>query len=180
MSISSGALTGPAWYVVHTKSKQESVAKENLERQQFTTYLPRVRTLLRRRGKLQPIIEPFFPRYIFVRFDRDNDDWAPIRSTRGVIGVVRFDGVARPVPESFIETMRANENPESLQMMEEAEWRPGQSVVIEQGPFAGYRGIFKKRTSEERVILLLNIVGKQTQVALPRRDLQLPRYASAR
>ncbi|MEX0902108.1 MAG: transcription/translation regulatory transformer protein RfaH [Pseudohongiellaceae bacterium] len=168
---------GPAWYVVHTKARLETVARDHLERQQFQTYLPLIKTTRRLRGKLATLIEPFFPRYLFVFLDQEQDDWSPIRSTKGVVCLVRFNGVARPVPTALITTMKHNEDGERLQQLPSRDWQPGEAVAIEAGPFAGHSGIFESRNSEHRVFLLLNIIGKQTRVSLPWSQIQVRRFA---
>lgn len=166
-----------AWFVVYTKPRQEQVALENLARQQFETYCPNVATTKRRKGQLISLIEPFFPRYIFLRFNLESDNWAPVRSTRGVSGLVRFGGVPRQVPSQLIRALKANENTEQLQCITAKAWKPGDVVEIEQGPFAGYRCIFQAERSTDRVAVLLHIVGKQTRATLLKQDLQIPQFA---
>ena len=47
-----------------------------------------------------------FPRYLFLWAVPGQDDLRPVRSTRGVVGLVRFGGELRPVPESVITELR--------------------------------------------------------------------------
>lgn len=166
-----------AWFVVYTKPRQEQVALENLARQNFEAYCPSIALTKRRKTQLVSLIEPFFPRYIFLRFNLKSDNWAPVRSTRGVSGLVRFGGVPREVPEQLIRALKANENTEQLQRITPKTWKPGDVVEIEQGPFAGYRCIFQAERSTDRVAVLLNIVGKQTRAMLLKQDLQVPQFA---
>jgi len=166
-----------AWFVVYTKARQEQVALENLARQNFEAYCPNIAITKRRKGELISQIEPFFPRYIFLRFNLQTDNWAPVRSTRGVSGLVRFGGVPRQVPASLIRMLRQNEDPLHLQQIMPRTWMQGDVVEIEQGPFAGYSCIFQAERSVDRIAVLLNIVGKQTRVTLLKQDLQLPQFA---
>ena len=94
------------WYVVYTKARQEDVALENLQRQGFEAYLPRWKVTKRKQSLLSSLIEPFFPRYLFIHMARSQDNWAPIRSTRGVCGLVRFGGSPNPVPDDFIKMLK--------------------------------------------------------------------------
>lgn len=165
------------WFVVYTKAQLEVTAQEHLTRQNFETYLPMVETRKRRQGQLVSMIKPFFPRYLFVRFNRDTDDWSPVRSTRGVCGLVKFDGVPKPVPSSLINGLKRNEDEEQLQRYKQPDWQPGDEVAIEQGPFAGYSCIFQQRRSADRVAVLLNIVNKPTRATLNVEDLQIPQFA---
>jgi len=164
------------WFVVYTKARHEDVALQNLERQGFEVYLPLVETLKRKKGLQVSVITPFFPRYLFVRFDCSADDWGPIRSTRGVCGLVKFGGLPKPVPPQLIEILKNSENSERIQTIELPCWKPGEEVAIEQGPLAGYSCIFMERRSGDRVAVLLNIVGKASQTVLPIQDLQIPQF----
>ena len=165
------------WFVVYAKARQEDVALQNLERQQFHCYLPRIQLSKRRNGQIVPIIEPFFPRYLFVRLALQDQDWAPIRSTRGVCGLVKFEGVPKRIPKQFISLLKENEDSQFLQRVIDKSWKIGDQVNIEQGPFAGYQCVFQQKRSADRVSVLLDMVGKPTRVTLLKDDLQLPQYA---
>ncbi len=165
------------WYVIYTKPRQEAVGALHLERQQFEVYFPRIDVTKRHKNELTTGIEPFFPRYIFIKLDINHDDWSPIRSTRGVTGLVRFEGVPKPVPSLLIDALMENESSENLQKITKKTWKPGDSVAIEQGPFAGYNCIFQKQGSADRVYVLLNIIGKPTRTTLSKQDLQIPQFA---
>src|SRR5450759_2270221 len=93
------------WYAVCCKPRQEAVAEENLLRQGFHVYLPRIRIRQRRRGQWLDAVEVLFPRYIFIRIDPLRRTTAPVRSTRGVIGLVRFGGQPAVVPDSVMEAL---------------------------------------------------------------------------
>lgn len=164
----------PSWYAIYTKPRQENIAEFNLLNQQFEVFLPRHAVEKRRQQHIVSQIEPFFPRYLFVRFHETRDDWGPIRSTRGVSNLVRFNGRPRSVPEQLISLLQSNENEHGLQRVSRASWKSGDEVEIEAGPFAGYRCIFEAVRSSERVSVLLNIVGKQTRAVLDRQDLAIP------
>ena len=82
-----------SWYVVATKLRQETVALQNLKRQSYEVFLPQITLRKRRRGKWQEVIEPLFPGYLFVALEAGVDDAAPIRSTLGCVGLVRFGAV---------------------------------------------------------------------------------------
>ena len=80
------------WYAVCCKPRQESVAEDNLLRQGFHVYLPRIRIRQRRRKQWLDAVEVLFPRYVFIRIDPLRRSTAAVRSTRGVVGLVRFGG----------------------------------------------------------------------------------------
>lgn len=151
------------WYLVYAKPKKEELARVNLERQGYPTYLPKMRTPRRRQGRRIIRVEPMFPRYLFIHLDTETDNWAPIRSTLGVVNLVRFGMFPSPVPDDLIATLHAREDSEGIQDLPLHTFEEGQKVRIEDGPFMGYEGIFLAQTSQERVMILLDIVGKQAR-----------------
>lgn len=154
------------WYLVYSKPRQEEVASRNLRQQGFDTYLPRVRTTRRRAGRRVGVVDALFPRYLFVRLDRARDNWAPIRSTIGVTSLVRFGNDPAEVPESLVRYLREREDESGMQIVDVGRLRPGQSVRVEEGPLAGYEGIFLARTGRDRVVVLLNILGRNARLEL--------------
>lgn len=161
-----------AWYLVYSKPQQERVALENLERQEYSTYLPLVRSRKRRQTRVVQVTEPMFPRYLFVHLSDTTDDWGPIRSTLGVSNLVRFGNDAARVPDGLVETLRAREDEEGLQPVDTPEFRRGDRVRIAEGAMAGYEAIFEVRSSRERVILLLELAGKLARLELREADLE--------
>lgn len=157
------ASTDKHWYLVHSKPRQEQVAKEHLERQGYGTYLPLLRTPRRRNGRRIIRIEPMFPRYFFIRLDTETDNWAPIRSTVGVSTLVRFGMMPTPVPDELIEALRQRDDSAGVQDLPLHKFESGQQVRIEEGPFMGYEGIFLAESSQQRVLVLLDIVGKSAK-----------------
>lgn len=155
--------TEKRWYLVYAKPKKEELARVNLERQGYPAYLPMMRTPRRRSGRRIIRVEPMFPRYLFIHLNTDTDNWAPIRSTLGVVNLVRFGMFPSPVPDDLVAALRARDNASGVQEIPLSTFKEGQRVRIEDGPFVGYEGIFLAHTSEERVTILLDIVGKQAR-----------------
>jgi transcriptional antiterminator RfaH len=166
------AATDKNWYLVFTKPRQERVARTNLLRQGYETYLPLTRELRRHHGRRMTLIVPMFPRYLFVRLDTETDNWAPIRSTLGVVSLVRFGPQPARVPDDLIGLLRAREDREGLQVLPPEAFRPGARVRVKAGGLAGYEGIFLARTGRERVLILLDILGRDTRASVAVRDLE--------
>ena len=162
-----------SWYLVATKPQSEFKAKENLLRQCYEIYLPLVQTSHRRNGKNIKRTEAFFPRYLFISLDKETDNWSAIRSTLGVTGIVRFGGMPAVVPENLIANLKKNENEFGLQSFEKKELKQGDKVEIIDGLFQGCKAVYQKMKSTERVSVLLNIVGKNTQVTLSVHELEI-------
>jgi transcriptional antiterminator RfaH len=76
----------PSWYVVHTHPHAEAKAAAHLERQGYSTYLPRYLKCRRHARRIEIVPAPLFPRYLFVTIDRLRQRWRSIQSTVGDIG----------------------------------------------------------------------------------------------
>jgi len=150
-----------AWYLIYSKPQQERLALDNLERQGYPSYLPLIRNRRRRNGRYVSLIEPMFPRYLFVHLSDQTDNWGPIRSTIGVANLVRFGMRAARVPDSLIETMRERDE-DGIQLLTPPELKPGDHVRIVEGVMAGYEAIFQAKTGKERVVLLLMLAQDRT------------------
>jgi len=155
-----------AWYLVYTKPRQENVAKENLLRQDYHIYLPITKVSRRRQNTYQLITEPFFPRYLFINLNTVVDNWGPIRSTRGVAKLVRFGEEAPRVPVELIEYLKDEETQRLTKTSTVPQFRKGDRVTIMDSFFAGYEGIFEEKNSEQRVSVLLNIIGAINRIKL--------------
>ncbi len=154
------------WYLVYAKPRQERVARTNLERQGYETYLPLSRETKRRRGRATEVIAPLFPRYLFIHLDSQTDDWGPIRSTLGVVSLVRFAYQPAQVPDDLVAALRARENAEGLVAIPRDVFKRGGRVRITDGSFMGYEGIFLAPTGRDRVVILLDIMGKLTRATV--------------
>lgn len=154
------------WYLVYTKPRQEQVAQLNLTRQGYETYLPLLRELRRRQGRRRTVVAPMFPRYLFVHLDRKTDNWGPIRSTLGVVSVVRFGQEPARVPLDLIDYLRSHEDAEGIHAYSPDEYRPGSRVRVVEGGLMGFEGVFLAKSSHDRVVVLLEIMGKAARTTL--------------
>ena len=157
------------WYAVCCKPRQEAVAEANLLRQDFHTYLPRIRIRQRRRGQWLDAVEVLFPRYIFIRIDPLLRSTATVRSTRGVVGMVRFGGQPAVVPDAVMDALREREDAASgLHQDKRPLFNAGEAIKLVDGPLAGMQGVFTQTDGDKRVIVLLELLGKVNKVTLSR------------
>ena len=157
------------WYAVCCKPRQEAVAEENLLRQGFHVHLPRIRIRQRRRGQWTDAVEVLFPRYIFIRVDPLLRSTACVRSTRGVVGMVRFGGQAAVVPDAVMDALRQREDAVSgLHQDERPLFNAGEAIKLMDGPLAGMEGVFTQQDGDKRVIVLLELLGKANKISVSR------------
>ena len=158
--------TSRSWYLVYCKPRQEAVARENLERQGYKTYLPFMREVRRRKARRVAATTPMFPRYLFVHLSNTADNWAPIRSTLGVASLIRFGQNAARVPDDLIAALKSREDADGVQILPVEQYKTGSRVRITQGSFAGYEGIFQASSGRDRVTVLLDILGRNARTVV--------------
>lgn len=151
----------PRWYLIHCKAREESRALEHLERQGFECYRPLRVVEKWRLGRKQRVTESLFPRYLFICLDDVNDNWYPIRSTRGVDKIVRFNDRAVPVADDLIAGIRARLADGTF---EKPYLKAGERVQIMKGPFSHLEAIFVAGDGNERCVLLLTLLNQDQEV----------------
>ena len=156
-----------AWYCVKTQPKREHVAAASLRaRMCVEVFCPRITYLKKTvRGKVK-FTEALFPGYVFSRVDVAVR-YRHLISLHGVTSVVRYGTYFPVVPTIFIEELRASLGEETYQA-EEPELRPGDEVVVTEGPFKNFEAVIKGEVpATKRVALLLDFLGRQVEIDLP-------------
>ena len=157
---------GVGWYVVHTKPRQEKLAVSHLDRQGYETYLPMIEERRRKENRYQVQSVPMFPRYLFIRLTPTAASTAPIRSTIGCCGLVRFGNELAQLAAPIITHLRARERANGG-VSRAPEWPVGSPLRVTDGPFLGMDATFLSRSAAERVIVLMEMLGREQQVELP-------------
>jgi transcriptional antiterminator RfaH len=157
------------WYLVYTKPSNEKIAQQNLSRQGYQVYLPRLVQRLRRPAGWVEQIVPLFPRYVFLQLNEGDQSLGPVRSSVGVSSVVRFGTRYAVVPDWVIRDLHARADTSSglHHMVPVRGLVPGAGVRITAGAFDGIEGIFEREAGMERVVVLLNLLGQDASVRIP-------------
>jgi len=150
-----------AWYVVHTKPRQEGRALENLQNQGFTCFLPTMQVQKLRNQRVQVVTEPMFSRYLFIQLDDQTQNWGPIRSTLGVSKLVSFGPQPAKVPPEFVAFLK-EAPPETLERM----FAPGDTVKVAAGPLQGLEGKYLAHDGETRAFVLIELLGQPQKIAM--------------
>jgi transcriptional antiterminator RfaH len=154
---------GVRWYLIQSKPRQTQRAEENLARQGYCTYLPVIGVERLIRGRRTRVEAPLFPNYLFIRLNHWNDNWYPIRSTRGVAKLVSFGDEPLPVADRLIAEIARRIAAREV----EPAFRPGEPVKMIDGPLRGLDAIFAAQRDDERVVLLIDLLQRQLRVTVP-------------
>ena len=161
------------WLVAYTKPRQEQVAFQNLERQNFEVYLPQYKKFKNTALGSVPVFEPMFPRYIFFRPRQATHSIETVRSTKGVSHLVRFGfepGVVSADMVATIQAFEAEQNQASLFDM--SNFKAGQRVKLMHVALGNMEGLVQS-VSSKRVAVLLEILGRYTLVQLDHHQLEV-------
>ena len=152
------------WYVLRIKPHKEWTVYNLLQNEdKLNVYFPSIR--VKPKNPRASKVRPYFPGYMFVQVDLENQGDNALRWTPGTHGLVRFGDEPAVVPEHFILELR-----KQLARIEAEAERPqpplrkGDRVRIVSGPFAGYEGIFDTQLSgRDRVQILLAFLNSTPQ-----------------
>ena len=155
------------WYVVHTQPNAESRADEHLRRQGYVTFLPKLLKRRRHARKTEMVGRPLFPRYMFVQLDTERQGWHAIRSTFGVANLLTGENGPLPVHDGIVDSLLARRNEDGYFLPQpECKFSPGDAIRVVEGIFASAFGFFEGMSDSERVLVLLEMLGRRVRVSL--------------
>jgi transcription antitermination factor NusG len=149
------------WYVAHSKPRSEELLWKQFCMRNLETYYPciKVQTVNPRARQVQP----YFPSYLFVRVDLDLIGRSTLNWLPGGAGLVSFGDEPAFVPDNLVYAIK--KQVENLNVISETSATPlckGDNVVIHDGAFAGYEGVFDIQLSgTDRVRILLSLVNNR-------------------
>lgn len=172
------------WYVIHSYSGYENKVKANLETRIqsmhmedriFEVHIPMEDVVEFKGGKKVTVPKKVFPGYILVRMSLDDDSWYAVRNTPGVTGFVAGNA-QKPTPLSRREVERflgVQEEEDKGKPRFKPEWDVGEQVRVVTGPFADFNGTIEElNVDQQKVVVLVNIFGRDTPVELGFEDIQ--------
>jgi transcriptional antiterminator NusG len=172
------------WYVIHSYSGYENKVKANLEARIqsmhmedriFEVHIPMEDVVEFKGGKKVTVPKKVFPGYLLVRMSLDDDSWYAVRNTPGVTGFVAGNA-QKPTPLSRREVERFlgfHKEEEKAKPRFRPEWEVGEQVRVVTGPFADFNGIIEEiNIDQQKVVVLVNIFGRDTPVELGFEDIQ--------
>lgn len=149
------------WYLIKTKHRQEKIAIQNLENQGYEAFCPI--------AKINNRLTVLFPSYLFVQLNEKTQNWSPINSTKGVLHFVKFGLNFAKVSISVIEFIKTNQHITTEKLKNLNKLKSGDKVQISDGPFKNCVAIFKSYKPDERVILLMNLLGREQSLSIKKK-----------
>ncbi len=177
------AMTEPAkatakkWYVMHTYSGYEQKAKAALEERVRAlkmehkigeVLVPVERVVeLGKGGQRKTTTRKFFPGYIFVNMELDDETWHVIKNTPKVTGFVGHATMPPEVSESEVRGITLQMQEGALKPKPKVLFEAGEAVKVVDGPFQDFNGTVEEvRPEKGKVRVLISIFGRATPVEL--------------
>jgi transcriptional antiterminator NusG len=164
------------WYVIHAQTGQELRVRSSLEtkiRQGGAEgsigpiLVPTERVAEIRGGKKRVSERKFFPGYLLVHMEMNDENWHLIRATTGVTGFIGAGRQPLPLSEEDVN--------EILRQTEERKEKPsprvmfakGERVRVIEGPFTNFTGAIEEvNTQRGKLKVMVSIFSRQTPVEL--------------
>lgn len=156
---------GTSWFLAQLKPNCAKIADKNLKRQGFQTFLPMEEETRQRSGKFVTTMRPLFPGYIFVAFDVTRGFWRSVNSTYGITRLVSLGKEPTAVPQDLVSQLMLRCNAKG-KLQPPKLLRAGDQVTLTKGPFANFVAEVEKIAPDQRVWLLMEIMGNRTRVAV--------------
>lgn len=156
------------WYVLHTFSGYENVAKENLETvvekfnlqdRIFDIIIPMEDVVEEKNGKKRLVQRKAMPCYILVKMKYADDLWHNVTRTRGITGFVGPKGRPLALTDEEVRKLRL----ENIKV--EIDLQAGDRIEIISGPLNGMVGQVKEVNAETGVAsVVVEMFGRETTV----------------
>jgi transcription antitermination factor NusG len=152
------------WYAIRVRSRHEKIVAVGLAGKGYSPFLP-VYASRRRSSGAMPSKLPFFPGYVFCRFD--SEKLLPVLMTSGVVSIVNDGSRPIPVDEKEIDAINrlvlSDLPPQACAYLAE-----GQSVRVEAGPLRGLEGSFVRDKNGAGIVVSISLLQRSIRVEIPR------------
>jgi transcription antitermination factor NusG len=153
--------TGRAWWVLHTRPRQEKSLARQLHEKGIPFYLPLISRRLRFRGRVLTSRVPLFGGYVFLQADPD-ERLAALATKRVAQALPVADQVGLWHDLRQVYRLIAAGAP----VTPEERLAPGMAVEIREGPLAGLKGKIIRTASGRRFLVQVDFIQRGASVLL--------------
>ena len=160
------------WFILQFKSNSHHLAAKNLNRQGFETFLPLYDTTSRKLSRFISTSKPLFPGYMFIRFNRAETKWHKINNTYGVSRLITFNSILKSIPTIFVDHLMKRYDL-SGKLLPIQKLKKGDQITVLKGPFANFIATVEKYEADQRIWILMDLMGRKTVIQAPSDNLTL-------
>ena len=161
------------WFILQFKSNSHHLAAKNLNRQGFETFLPLHDATSRRLSRFINTSKPLFPGYMFIKFDRAENEWHKINSTYGVSRLITFNSILKSIPTILVDHLMKRYDL-SGKLLPIKKLKKGDQVTVLNGPFANFIATVEEYEADQRIWILMDLMGRKTKIHTSSDALQPP------
>ncbi|HOK05979.1 MAG TPA: transcription termination/antitermination protein NusG [Syntrophales bacterium] len=164
------------WYVVHTYSGFENRVKRSLmervqaagKQEYFSDVLiPEEDVVELVSGEKKTSKRKFFPGYILVRMELNDETWHLVKNTPKVTGFIGSKDKPSPIQDKDVEMLRTRIDEGTLKPKPKFKFDVGDHVRIIDGPFTNFEGVIDEVKPEKgKLRVIVSIFGRSTPVEL--------------
>jgi len=168
--------TAKQWYIIHTYSGFEKKVKESLEGRVVAfgltdrigrVMIPTEDVVEVRGGKKIVSARMFYPGYVLVEMEMDDDTWHVVRSTPRVTGFVGSGQTPSPLSEQEVENILHRVTTSADKPKPKLVFERNEQVRIVDGPFANFTGEIEEVNADRSTLKIsVTIFGRSTPVEL--------------
>jgi transcriptional antiterminator RfaH len=151
------------WFVLQYKPNSHKYAAKNLIRQGFEVFLPLHSTTTRKASRFTSTVQPLFPGYMFITFDRAEFKWRSINNTYGVTRLITFNSTLKSIPTTFINNLKMRYDLAG-KLLPVKKLKKGDQVKISNGPFTNFVATIETYETEQRIWILMELMGRKTKI----------------
>lgn len=165
-----------SWYILHTYSGFEEQVKTALQERIKTAgqeeffgeiLVPTEQVVEMVKGSKKTSSRKFFPGYILLNVDLNDQTWHTVRGTPKVTGFVGDDLHPQPLPDEDAMKIIGRIKDGALKPKPKVMYEAGDVVRVTEGPFANFQGVIDEVFPDKgRVRVMVSIFGRETPVEL--------------
>ena len=151
------------WFILQFKANSHQKAIKNLNQQGLKTFLPLHESTSRKKSSFITANKPLFPGYMFITFDKAKTDWHKINNTYGVLRLVTFNSILKSIPTTLVDNLMERCDL-SGELRPIKNFKKGDKVKISKGPFAHFIATVEKYETEQRIWILMDLMGGKAKI----------------
>jgi transcriptional antiterminator NusG len=164
------------WYVIHTQTGHEDRVKATLESraQQHNlsdkivqVLIPTEKVSEIKAGKKKISTRKFFPGYVLVEMEMNDDTWYLVKNTPGVSGFIGSGKKPLPLRDTEVSGIIKQAEEKKEKPTPKVVFEKGESVRVKEGPFVNFNGTIEEvNPNKGKLKVLVAIFGRTTPVEL--------------
>ena len=164
------------WYVVHTQTGAEAKARSSLLSRAETgglshyiheVLIPTEKVSEVKAGKKRISERKFFPGYILVKMELNDESWYLVKDAPGISGFVGSGKKPLPLTETEVKAIIQEQEEKTSKPKPKVEFTEGESVRVKEGSFANFNGTIEQINPDRgKLKVMVTIFGRPTPVEL--------------